>query len=131
MGGLGRRAKAASSPDRKRLLSKKKKKKQGGYGLDIQKWISKSGREWHWPGYQYMGPGTHLKKRLKCGDPETNRLDWIAQQHDIDYLRAKTLKDKHVADRKMIRAIGHLPGRKTLKEHVVKKIMQTKTRLNL
>ena len=76
-------------------------------------------------------PGTHLKKHLKRGDPGSNRLDRIAKQHDIDYLRAKTLKDKHVADRKMIRAIGHLPGRKTLKEHVVKKIKQTKTCLNL
>ena len=126
---LGRRAKAASSTGRKRSLNKKKK--QGGYGLDIQKWISKSGREWHWPGYQYMGPGTHLKKRLKRGDPGINRLDRIAKQHDIDYSRVKTLKDKHVADRKMICAIGHLPGRKTLTEHVVKKIMQAKTRLNL
>ena len=87
-----------------------KKKKQAGSGLDIQKWISKSGREWHWPGYQYMGPGTHLKKRLQRGDPGINRLDRIAKQHDIDYSRAKTLKDKHVADRKMIRAIDHLPG---------------------
>ena len=130
MGRLGRRAKAASSPGRKQLLNNKKKK-QGGYGLDIQKWISKSGREWHWPGHQYMGSGTHLKKRLKRGDPGINRLDWIAKQHNIDYSRAKTLKDKHVADRKMIRAIGHLPGRKTLTELVVKKIMQAKTRLNL
>ena len=70
-----------------------KEKKQAGYGLDIQKWISKSGREWHWPGYQYMGPGTHLKKLLQRGDPGINRLDRIAKQHDIDYLRAKTLKD--------------------------------------
>ena len=60
-----------------------------------------------------MGPGTHLKKRLKRGDLGINRLDWIAKQHNIDYSRAKTLKDKYVADRKMIRAIGHLPGRKT------------------
>ena len=129
MGRLGPRAKTASSTGRKRLL--KKKKKQAGSGLDIQKWISKSGREWHWPGYQYMGPGTHLKKRLQRGDPGINRLDRIAKQHDIDYSRAKTLKDKHVADRKMIRAIDHLPGRKSMMEHVVKKIMQAKTRLNL
>ena len=130
MGRLGPRAKTASSTGRKRLL-KKKKKKQAGSGLDIQKWISKSGREWHWPGYQYMGPGTHLKKRLQRGDPGINRLDRIAKQHDIDYLRAKTLKDKHVADRKMICAIDHLPGRKGMTEHVVKKIMQAKTCLNL
>ena len=78
-----------------------------------------------------MGPGTQLKKRLKRGDPGINRLDRIAKQHDIDYSRAKNLKDKHVADRKMIRAIDHLPGRKTLTEKVVKKIMQAKTRLKL
>ena len=36
-----------------------------------------------------------------------------------------------MADRKMIRAIDHLPGHKTLTEKVVKKIMQAKTRLNL
>ena len=122
--------KTASSTGRKRLL-KTKKKKQAGYGLDIQKWISKSGREWHWPGYQYMGPGTHLKKRLQRGDPGINRLDRIAKQHDIDYSRAKTLKDKHVANRKMIRAIERLPGRKKWPEHVVKNIMKTKVRLNL
>ena len=67
MGRLGRRAKASSPNGRKRLLKKR------GYGLDIQKWISKSGREWHWPGYQYMGPGIHLNKRLARGDPGINR----------------------------------------------------------
>ena len=78
-----------------------------------------------------MGPGTHLKKRLQRGDPGINWLDRIAKQHDIDCSRAKTLKDKHVADRKMIRAIDHLPDHKSMTEHVVKKIMQAKTRLNL
>ena len=78
-----------------------------------------------------MGPGTHLKKRLQRGDPGINWLDRIAKQHDIDYSRAKTLKDKHVADRKMIRAIKRLPGRKKWPEHVVKNIMKTKVRLNL
>ena len=52
--------------------------------VDVQKWIAKTGNEFHWPGYQYMGPGTHLAKRLKRGDPGINRLDQIAKQHDID-----------------------------------------------
>ena len=39
-----------------------------------------------------MGPGTHLKKRIKLGDPGINRLDKIAKQHDIDYSQAKNLK---------------------------------------
>ena len=63
-------------------------------GFDIQKLLGKTGIEFHWPGYQYMEPGTHLKKRLKRGDPGTNRLDKIAKQHDIDYSRAKNLEDK-------------------------------------
>ena len=45
-------------------------------------------------GYRYMGPGTHLKKRLKCGDLGINRLDKIAKQHDIDYSQVKNLQDK-------------------------------------
>ena len=45
---------------------------QRGRGLDLQKWLAKMGREFHWPGYQFLGPGTHLKKRLKHGDPSIN-----------------------------------------------------------
>ena len=39
--------------------------KKGG-ALDIQKALAKTGLEFHWPGYQYMGPGTHLEKRLRA-----------------------------------------------------------------
>ena len=81
------------------------KRPQRGGALDVQKWIAKTGKEFHWPGYQYMGPGTHLAKRLKRGDPGINRLDQIAKQHDIDYSRAKNLQDKWKADTKMIQAI--------------------------
>lgn len=49
-----------------------------------------------------MGPGTKLKKRLARGDPGINQLDRIAKQHDIDYSKARHLKDKHKADRTMI-----------------------------
>ena len=108
-----------------------KERTQRGEGVDIQKWIAKTGKEFHWPGYQYMGPGTHLAKHLKRGDPGINRLDQIAKQHDIDYSRAKNLQDKWKADTKMIQAIDRLPGKKTKTERVVKKIMQTKKRLKL
>ncbi len=87
--------------------------------------------EFHWPGYQYMGPGTHLKKRLARGDPGINRLDKIAKQHDIDYSHAKNLKEKWVADRKMTKAIDSLPGRKTPTEFIVKQIMNAKRKLKL
>jgi len=93
--------------------------------------VGQNGIEFHWPGYQYMGPGTHLEKRLKRGDPSINRLDRIAKQHDIDYSRAPNLQDKWKADDKMIRAIQSLPGKKTCTEAIVKKIMQAKRKLKL
>ena len=52
-----------------------RRRRQRGRGVDIQKWLGKTGVEFHWPGYQYMGPGTHLQKRLKRGDPGINRLE--------------------------------------------------------
>ena len=59
-----------------------------GGAVDIQKALSKTGIEFHWPGYQYLEPDTKLEKRLKRGDPGINRLDKIAKQHDIDYAKA-------------------------------------------
>ena len=69
-----------------------RKYRQRGCGFDLQKWLGKTGIEFHWPGYQFMGPGTNLAKRLKRGDPGINRLDKIAKQHDIDYSKAKNLR---------------------------------------
>ena len=73
-----------------------------------------------------MGPGTHLKKRLKHGDPGINRLDKIAKQHDIDYSQAKNLQDKWKADAKMVKAINHLPSKKTWTEenHAITQIIK-------
>ena len=118
-----RRRRRASRPLRRRRMH--------GGGLDVQKWLAKTGIEFHWPVYQYMGPGTHLEKRLRRGDPGINRLDRIAKQHDIDYSRARSHQDKWNADDKMIRAITNLPGKKTWTEAFVKKIMQAKRKLKL
>ena len=124
-----RKKKAPPPPPRRK--STRRRQQQRGYGLDIQKWLSKTGIEFHWPGYQYMGPGTKLKKRLARGDPGINRLDKLAKQHDIDYSHAKNLQDKWKADAKMIRGIDSLLGRKTMTERIVKKIMQAKKRFKL
>ena len=97
----------------------------------MQNLLNKTGIEFHWPGYQYMGPGTHLKKRLARGDPGINRLDRIAKAHDIDYDKAKNLKEKWAADRKMIAKIDQLPGSKSLTERIVRRIMKTKLRLGM
>ena len=92
--------------------TRRKRPAQRGRGIDIQKWLGKTGIEFHWPGYQFMGPGTHLEKRLKRGDQGINRLDRIAKEHDIDYSHANNLQDKWQADSKMIKAIDRLPGKK-------------------
>ena len=96
----------------RRTRRRRKRPTQRGRGVDIQKWLGKTGIEFHWPGYQFMGPGTHLEKRLKRGDKGINRLDRIARQHDIDYSHAKNLQDKWKADTQMIKAIDRLPGKK-------------------
>ena len=107
------------------------KRKQRGRGVDIQKLLSKTGIEYHIPGYQHLGPGTKLKKRLARGDSGKNRLDRIAKQHDRDYSRAKNLQDKWRADAKMIELISKLPSKKTLTEKVIRKIMKAKKRMKL
>ena len=109
----------------------KRRRRQRGQGVDIKKWLCKTGIEFHVPRYQYLGPGTKLKKRFARGDPGINRLDRIAKQHDIDYARAKNLQDKWIADTRMIQSINKLPGKKTLSERLIRKIMQAKKRLKL
>ena len=110
---------------------KRRRQRQRGGRLDAQKWISKLGVEFHPPGYQYLGPETKLKKRLKRGDPGKNRLDRIAKQHDMDYSKARNIRDKWKADEKMVKAIDHLPGKKSIMERVAKGIIKTKKRLRL
>ena len=121
----------ASKTRRSTRIKPRRSIKQRGRGVDIQKWLGKTGIEFHWPGYQYLGPGTKLAKRLKRGDPGINRLDEIAKQHDIDYSHAKNLRDKWKADTKMIKAIDKLPGSKTMTEKIVKRIMQAKKKFKL
>ena len=99
MARIGKRKARRKSPQ------KGKKRGQRGAALDIQKLIEKTGKEFHWPRANYLGPGTRLQQRLKRGDRGINRLDELAKIHDIDYSKAKSLKDKWKADDKMIRAI--------------------------
>ena len=116
---------------RRTTRRKTRRSRQRGGKVDVQKLLNKTGLEFHWPGYQYMGPGTHLEKRLKRGDPGKNRLDRIAKEHDLAYRDAKGLKDKHKADRVMINRINKLPGRKTATEHIVKNIIKAKVKLGM
>ena len=121
---------------RDRFAEKDRKKKESADSAGLRwilRWrlIEKTGKEFHWPKMNYLGPGTQLQKRLRRGDQGVNRLDGLAKIHDIDYSKAKNLQDKWKADDKMIRAISKLPGKKTMQERIVKNIMQTKRKLKL
>ena len=39
----------------------------------------------------------------------TGKTDEICAQHDVDYTSSKSLKDKHITDKKMINSINKLP----------------------
>ena len=92
---------------------KRKRRTQRGGQIDIQHLLSKTGIEFHPPGYQYLGPGTKLDMRLKRGDPGISRLDKLAKAHDIAYSKVRNLRDKHKADREMVRDINKLKNKKT------------------
>jgi hypothetical protein len=55
--------------------------------------------ELHLPGYQYCGPGTRLKDRLKRGDPGINKLDQACKDHDIAYSKYSDSFNRTVADK--------------------------------
>lgn len=69
-----------------------------GEGL-VNSIINKLPIELHIPSYQYCGPGTKLKKRLKRGDPGINPLDAACKEHDIAYSNYKDLEHRHQADK--------------------------------
>lgn len=54
--------------------------------------------EVHIPSYQYCGPGTNLKKRLKRNDLGINELDRACKQHDIAYSQTTDVAERNRAD---------------------------------
>lgn len=54
--------------------------------------------ELHLPGYQYCGPGTKLRERLKRGDPGINGLDEACRIHDIAYDTYPRDQERYLAD---------------------------------
>lgn len=79
-------------------VKKSKSRKQTGKGL-INKLINTLPFELHAPGYQYLGPGTKLEKRLKRNDSGINELDKAAKEHDIAYSKTNKTSERHVADK--------------------------------
>ena len=89
--------------------------------IDIHKAIGKlpiiPKRGFVLPNMNYCGAYNPLDKQLiydKNGNilryiqNPSGKTDEICAQHDVDYTLAKNLKDKHIADGKMIKAINEL-----------------------
>ena len=69
---------------------------------------------------------------LKYIQNPTGETDRICSQHDVDYTLAKNLKDKHIADERMIRAINELPyNQQQYGTFLVKNIIRSKRKLGL
>ena len=128
---MARRKRKTHRRRKKGHTKKRRRRQQRGGKFDIQRAINKFGVPLHWPGFNYMGPGTPLQKHLKRGVKPSNRLDTIAMQHDLDYSKAKSLQDKWKADHTMIQRMNKLKGKRTLAERVVPYIMRAKVALRV
>ena len=49
-------------------------------------------------GYEFLGPGTKLDKKLREGTAPSNKLDLAAQDHDIAYRNSTSTSDRAIAD---------------------------------
>ena len=113
--------------------------------IDIHKDIGKlpiiPERGFALPNMNYCGAYNPLDKQLiydKNGNilrymqNLTGKTDAICAQHDVDYDLSKSLKDKHLADEKMIKAINELPyNQQQYGTFLVKNIIRSKRKLGL
>ena len=113
--------------------------------IDIHKAIGKlpiiPKRGFTLPNMTYCGPYNPLNKQLiydrngnilKYMQKPTGKTDEICSQHDVDYSLSKSLKDKHIADEKMINAINELPyNQQQYGTFLVKDIIKSKRKLGL
>ena len=93
------------------------------------------------PNMHYCGAYNPLDKQLiydkngnilKYIQKPSGETDRICSQHDVDYTLAKNLKDKHIADEKMIKAINELPyNQQQYGTFLVKNIIRSKRKLGL
>ena len=93
------------------------------------------------PNMNYCGPYNPLHRQLiydkngnilKYIQNPTGKTNAICAQHDVNYTLAKNLKDKHIADNKMIKAINELPyNQQQYGTFLVKNIIRSKRKLGL
>ena len=111
--------------------------------IDIHKAIGKlpiiPKRGFVLPNMYYCGAYNPLDKQLiynkngkilKYIQKPSGKTDEICSQHDVDYTLAKNLKDKHIADERMLKAINELPYKdQQYGTFLVKNIIKSKRKL--
>ena len=93
------------------------------------------------PNMHYCGPYKPLEKQLiydqngnilRYIQKPTGKTDDICAQHDVDYSLAKSLRDKHIANKKIIDSINELPyNQQQWGTFLVKNIIYFKKKLDL
>lgn len=81
-----------------RILSVLPEGKIEGSGM-INDVINNLPFELHWPGFQALGPGTHLEERLARGETGINKLVSSAFEHDKWYRDHPNTEDRWEADK--------------------------------
>lgn len=76
-------------------IVKKKKRKPSLIDSVVDAWPV----EMHYPNYEFLGPGTHLMKRLSKGQTGVNLLDQGALKHDLAYFNNE---NRRVADEELM-----------------------------
>ena len=113
--------------------------------IDIHKAIGKlpiiPKRGFVLPNMNYCGAYNPLDKQsiydkngniLRYMQNPTGKTDEICAQHDVDYTISKNLKDKYIADEKMLKSINELPyNQHQYGTFIVKNIIRSKRKLGL
>src|SRR3954452_11766516 len=114
--------------------SKKAKFIKEPKGGDIVDEIGKHVGEIHFPGSNYLGPGTKFKERIKQGVKPVDRVDEAAMHHDLAYHIHKDKDKRHEADRKLLADIDSIQNptfKEKLKALTTKAVIKPKLFLGL
>ena len=112
-----------------------------GASLDIHKAIGKLPRPkggFTLPGYKYCGPYNPLDEQVDSEgnliDEPKNEIDRVCAVHDMDYDKAESKQDKHIADKKMLDSLKKVKP-KSFREKVdraaIRAVIGTKYKLGL
>ena len=112
-----------------------------GGGIDIHKAIGKLPRPksgFTLPGYKYCGPYNPLDEQVDSEgnliDEPKNEIDRVCAVHDMDYGKAESKQDKHVADKKMLESLKKVKPkffRAKVDRAAIRAVIDTKYKLGL